>query len=82
MATYLPKAWLGKRVAVVFRPEGVGLKGSLFSSSEGGVVLQVVENEETRNLFIPWSSVRHIELLEQADEWPPTQQVLEKPPGM
>ncbi len=67
MAAYLPKGWLGKRVVVAFGPEG-GLKGSLFNWSEGGVFLQVVEADRTRKLFIPWSSIQYIELLEQADE--------------
>ena len=67
MAAYLPKGWLSKQVVVVFRPEG-SLKGSLFNSREGGVLLQVAEADRTRKLFIPWSSIRYVELLEQADE--------------
>ena len=67
MTAYLPKGWLSKQVVVMFRPEG-SLKGSLFSWSEGGVFLHIVEVERTRKLFIPWSSIRYVELLEQADE--------------
>jgi hypothetical protein len=67
MAEYLPKGWSGKKVAVVFRSEG-GLTGSLIDHGEGGVVLQIVEKENTRTLFTPWSSIRYIELLEQAED--------------
>lgn len=79
MAGYLPREWRGKRVAVRFLAEG-GLEGSLVDHKDGGVFLEVAEDQKTRTLFIPWSSVRYVELLEPADERPSMQPV-KKPRG-
>jgi len=79
MATYLPTGWHGKRVAVLFNADG-GFEGSLFNDSDGGVMVDIVEDQSARKLFIPWSSVQYVELLEQADERP-HRQAVKKPPG-
>ncbi len=69
MARYLPEEWQGKRVALQYLGEG-GFRGTLVSESEGGIFLQVFQNQNARNLFIPWSSIRYLELLEEADKSP------------
>lgn len=79
MTRHLPKGWIGKRVAVLFETNG-GFEGSLFNNNDGGVILDVVQDQRTRKLFIPWSSIRYVELLEEADERPPMQAV-KKPRG-
>ena len=43
MATYLPTGWHGKRVAVLFNADG-GSEGSLFNDSDGGVMVDIVED--------------------------------------
>ena len=67
MAGYLPRGWLGKQVAVLFNADGSAV-GRLHNDSDGGVMLDMVQDQSHRKLFIPWASVRYVELLEEADE--------------
>jgi hypothetical protein len=69
MRGYLPREWFNKHVAVVFEREGAGgIDAKLISDSEGGVFVEVGYSQDIRRLFMPWSAVRYVELLEEADE--------------
>jgi hypothetical protein len=73
MAGYLPSGWVNKHVAVVFEREGSGgIDAKLISHSEGGIFVELGYSQDTRRLFMPWSAVRYVELLEEADESRPT----------
>jgi hypothetical protein len=68
----LPRGWRGKRVAVVFERQGAGgFEGNVVGDSAGGVVIEIAENLGTRTLFVPWSAVQSVELLEDAEEGRP-----------
>lgn len=66
----LPRGWKNKQVAVVWYPKQSGsLQGKLVNDFEEGVLLKVVGGEyPDRDMFIPWNSIRFVELAEEADE--------------
>lgn len=83
MAEYLPRSWANKRVAVVIEGEGGGsFEANLVSDNAGGVIIEIVEDERTRILFIPWAAIRYVELLEEAGEGARGVRVTRKPPGL
>ena len=70
MARYLPNDWRGKEVGVRFNAAG-HLEARLVGSNYGSMNVEVTERsggEEgqgpTRSVFIPWSAVQYVELLE------------------
>ena len=71
MAGYLPRAWYHKRVAVVLEGS-INFEATLVSDSEGGVNVDMGEGQGARHLFIPWTAVQYVELLEGVDEARPT----------
>lgn len=67
----MPSTWNGKNVVVLFWQEG----GSSFvarfvNDSAGGILIEITEDQAVRKLFVPWSAVRYVELLEEAAESP------------
>ena len=71
MAEFVPSTWNGKNVVVLFWQEG----GSSFvarfvNDSAGGILIEITEDQAVRKLFVPWSAVRYVELLEEAAESP------------
>jgi hypothetical protein len=66
MPGYLPRGWKGKRVSVLFgRESGGGFDATLVNDNDGGVQVELVEEQAVRRMFIPWSAVRYIELREE-----------------
>jgi hypothetical protein len=71
VAEFVPSTWNGKNVVVLFWQEG----GSSFvarfvNDSAGGILIEITEDQAVRKLFVPWSAVRYVELLEEAAESP------------
>lgn len=73
MAGFLPRGWIGKRVAVNLQGQG-GFEANLVSDNAGGVEIESIGDTEgsgntedavIRRLFLPWSAVRYVELLEE-----------------
>ncbi len=72
MAGYLPGDWSGKHVGVRFNHAG-HLEARLVDTNDGGMTVEVTQSaggEEgqgpTRSVFIPWSAVQYVELLEES----------------
>ena len=66
---YLPTGWKGKRVVVLFERQGGGrFEATLVNDNEGGVELETAEEQSIRRMFMPWSAVRYVELMEKPDE--------------
>ena len=70
MPGYLPRVWKGKRVSVLFERESGGrFDATLVNDNDGGVQVEMVEERVVRRMFMPWSAVRYVELMEEpADE--------------
>jgi len=69
MPGYLPRSWKGKRVSVLFeRESGGGFDATLVNDNDGGVEVELVEEQAVRRMFMPWSAVRYVELMEEPDE--------------
>ncbi len=78
---YLSSGWKGKKVEVYFNVGGA-FAGTLLDTNDGGLKLEVgadQEDEERRVLFVPWSSVKFVEALEDLDK--SRTRVVAKPPG-
>jgi hypothetical protein len=71
VAEFVPSTWHGKKVVVLFGQEGGGsFVARLVNDSAGGIHIEITEDQAVRKLFVPWSSVRYVELLEEAAESP------------
>ena len=72
MAEFVPSTWHGKKVVVLFGQEGAGSSfvARLVNDSAGGIQLEITDDQAVRKLFVPWSAIRYVELLEEAAESP------------
>jgi predicted kinase len=72
VAEFVPSTWHGKKVVVLFGQEGGGSSfvARLVNDSAGGIHIEITEDQAVRKLFVPWSAVRYVELLEEAAESP------------
>jgi hypothetical protein len=72
VAEFVPSTWNGKNVVVLFGQEGGGSSfvAKLVNDSAGGIHIEITEDQAVRKLFVPWSAIRYVELLEEAGESP------------
>jgi len=70
VAEFVPSTWHGKQVVVLFGQEGAGssFRAILVNDSAGGVHIEITDDQDVRKLFVPWSAIRYVELLEEAGE--------------
>jgi hypothetical protein len=70
VAEFVPSTWHGKQVVVLFGQEGAGssFRARLVNDSAGGILIEITEDQAVRKLFVPWSAIRYVELLEEAAE--------------
>ena len=67
--SYRLKDWIGKRVSVIFS-SGDGFEATFAHRVEDGVYIEIgaeQPEDSSRVFFVPWSAIRHLELLEEAD---------------
>jgi hypothetical protein len=69
MPGFLPRGWKNKRVSVLFeRERGGSVDATLVNDNDGGVQLEMVEEQVVRRMFVPWVAVRYVELMEEPEE--------------
>jgi hypothetical protein len=83
MGRYLPRGWSGKRIGILFeqRERGSIDGATLVNDNDGGVEVELVEEQVTRRVFVPWSAVLYVELMEEPDERRAPAQITNRPPG-
>ena len=66
---HLPAGWQNKRVAInLLREQSGALEGLVTESNEGGFVLDMSGEGAARSIFVPWSAVAFVELLESPSD--------------
>lgn len=80
---HLPREWVDKRVAVLFQRQGIAvLKAILTGDNDGGIFVELREEQKVRKRFLPWSAVAYIELLEEVEKSRSGVRITSKPPGL
>jgi hypothetical protein len=83
MGKYLPRGWSGKQISILFeqRERGSIDGATLVNDNDGGVEVEFVEEQATRRVFVPWSAVLYVELMEEPDEQRAPVQITNRSPG-
>jgi hypothetical protein len=67
MAVYLPVGWKNKRVSVRLLPDASDIEATVVDENAGGVQLEGSAGGGPRRIFVPWTSVQYLELLQEPD---------------